>query len=1249
MKKFSKILTLLLSLVLIVTAFTVITLAAEKPEAPSFSGTNNASSIDFTFDSQTVGAIRAYGSTKRGVIFYDATVDGNKYLSAEYVYNDSETTKTGQTTDIYSTSDYSTYSLNNYPVMSFDFDVMSELGILPTNKTSCATYFSFFVSKNGTKGPSFDRIEFANLGLAKKDPYVWRHLTFVFEYDPTDYLDGEETKHYDFKIYFYENGEKLDYEMQADFSSNATWTAYSGDYSKVLIDCFRLNCERFPGAAYSANFGFDNFSFNYFPKGEDGSCAYTIDEIGAYVYDEDYQLPKTSAPAAAVRTDAEGNEYFYATGEEAFEAAVDGDTITLLDDVDSVITVDKAITVKTALAKTDGTLVKYKSFNFVYATKDGYVATPDETVSSILTFAKSEDYYTVNWDPACEGECTCPAGKHFLTETTTVALGENPIYTEKNIVIDPEGRIVVEFLGWSQTKNDVPENALDLSAVTSNTAGDTINLYPIYKIDYYDFLILDAEGAPSYYLASEFITKIGEAEADSTVKLLTDIELSETIAVSKNLTIDIDGHDIKKTSYHGNGYVATYDEETGAYTYGTETAYGTATTYGTYATLFSVKESVTFTLTSTSGGGTVYNTNAKANTWYYNDEIVKREILYKSVSYVVSSGGSNFTVNINGGINFHATALYYSTSGAHNYTTINIDNVNFYYKAPDDDPSESTDVYYAKIFPINAKNGENMTVSNSLFYTPVGASMIRCYNASAVTCSYKFINCDFIKANTSYRLDVETKKAATEIVFDNCRLYDTGHSSVAATSINGTYATNNDASAIPAGSGFENKVLSTSVSFSYLVPKVTAFAIADSNALIQEISLDYPCTETVTAYFNVVAAKTVTVNWMNGEEVYKTTEVVIYPGSDIEIPKLTKELEGDLYRDILYQWVDANNNLAVNVLSSNIDWEIDTYTFNAAESLDGVTKYVPVLKDAQLSLSYVSQFHQLFYLPVVEGMERPTITGYKPDALGTVIINRQQYYLYTYWESATTIFNTHTLEVNYTIDGVDYTAKVDVSALIYADLILSNQDYYAAEAESVANMVRYAYECYKITSSDATVAANLEKYTPKITELIGTVAADGSSTGGKFNLNAYTTSFGEVAESDIENYGQYIHSMGFGIVGTSGRTMVILNKEATDAGVTIYFNGSKGRTDTTTIKNENDEDVTVTVFFVDNQKVYNAIGKINITIKVSEEESYSTSYSLPQYITEVSKQSPEANINVAKAMYDFGVAAKAYVEGLSDY
>jgi hypothetical protein len=285
-------------------------------------------------------------------------------------------------------------------------------------------------------------------------------------------------------------------------------------------------------------------------------------------------------------------------------------------------------------------------------------------------------------------------------------------------------------------------------------------------------------------------------------------------------------------------------------------------------------------------------------------------------------------------------------------------------------------------------------------------------------------------------------------------------------------------------------------------------------------------------------------------------------------------------------------------------------------------------------------------------MERPTITGVEPDSSSaTVIINRQEYYLYTFWESASAILNTSTINVNYTIDGVDYVAKVDISGLIYADIILSNQSYYAAEAESVANMVRYAYECYAIKSqTDSSVAANLEKYSAKITEIIGTFAADGSTTGGKYNLNAYTTSFGEVAESDIENYGEYIHSMAYGIFGTSGRTMVILNKEATDAGVKIFFNGSVGRKGTTTIKNsETGEDETVNVYYVDNQKVYDAIGKITVTIKAPDKEDINTSYSLPQYITAITEKLPEENINVAKAMYDFGAAAKAYVNGLSDY
>ena len=117
---------------------------------------------------------------------------------------------------------------------------------------------------------------------------------------------------------------------------------------------------------------------------------------------------------------------------------------------------------------------------------------------------------------------------------------------------------------------------------------------------------------------------------------------------------------------------------------------------------------------------------------------------------------------------------------------------------------------------------------------------------------------------------------------------------------------------------------------------------------------------------------------------------------------------------------------------------------------------------------------------------------------------------------------------------------------------------------------------------------------------------------------------------------------------------VFITKRASDTGAIIYFNGSKGRTTTTTITVKNsetdeDEEVTVTVFYADNQRVYDAAGTITLDIVIPDEEAKTTSYSIAQYITAITETKPTENIDIAKALYEFGVSAKAYRDGRTDY
>ncbi len=1244
MKKFSKILTLLLALVVIVTAFTVITLAAEKPEAKSFSGRNNNANVDPTFQTYQAGALHSYRTARAGLIFYDATADGNKYMSLEYVPGSSST---ALSTWFYSTqtaADFSTYSVANYPVMSFDFDIMSKLGSLPTNAGANATYFTFWASAAGHTGAdfnngfAFDKIELANLGLKDKAAYEWRHLTFVFEFVNKD-IDGE---HCDFKISFYENGKKLDYEMKIDFTgkpnanNRATWADYEAGTGTWLVSGFTLFCERFGGAGIEAHLGFDNFSFNYFPKGEDGNCAYDTDEVGSYVYNDSYQLPATSAPAAAVRTDASGIEYFYATVKEAFVAAENGDTITLFADADAndLVIVDKAVTVKTALVTSvdvgetlAGTAVSTKTFKFEYVTKDGYLATA-ATVPTTLVFAQSEDVYTVNWDPACEGECGCEVAHNPVT--TTVALGQAPVYTKKYITFEPDAGKVITFLGWSNTKGGA---VVDLSTVTSNTPGGTVALYPVYDVVEYNFSITDSKGGISYHPASNFASAIANAEAGSTVTLLEDITISESVLVNSSVKIDLNGHKL------------IYD-----YYYGTGCKNAAASPY-----LFNINAAgVKFELVSSVGGGEVYASNTSATEVYDGEVLTSRTLGNKTTATVIYCAVSSSEISVDGGvnrINFFAPALLYLGGGNNK---VDVKNFNFYHMKE----YVSGNHYGTGIFTISLDATSNNTTnfSDGFFYL-ANYSMLFYTTGSTTVASYTYFNnCDMVKAKESeYAMYFENKSHRSYhlVYMGDCRAVDFTASGDSRIFLNpGFYNSQNyfDPSRVTplTDAASSVKQRETALNYTYLVPSATAYTTTVTDG-IQSISFDLPATTPLTCGYSYVVTKAMTVNWKNGDTTEKT-QTDFYPGySSYEAPNLEEvieELEGDLYRGLkhTYQWADATG---VPYAEAQIDWTASEITFYVSEA----TEIVPYLSDAQLSLSYVTQFYLNFYLPVVEGMERPTITGAAPSEVNDpVMIDGKEYYLYVYWIDTVSVFNTKVLNVNYTIDGIAYTARVDISGLIYADMILSNQTYYAAEAESVANMVRYAYQAYvlKATSGDSTVAANLATYSEKITKLIGTVNADGSTAGGKYPLSAYTTSFGEDAESDIGIYTEYIHSVTFGLRGGAVRMMVYLTEGATKDGVRLVIRNESAREETGTIKGENGEDVSVKYYFTDNQRVYNAIGKISIDIYVpGQENPITTTYSLAHYITEM-KDSGE-DITLAKAIYDFGVAAKTYRENRTDY
>ncbi len=1209
MNKFTKILVLMFILAVLVTSFTVIAFAAgsEEEEAPE----KKSVVLDFcAFEDKEEGSLE-YQSNVDGTGYFGVAVaeNGNKYIK-HYVKDG--TGNPGHLARTYMSN--KSYSFQEYPYVALDIDV------------SKLTYdYSGFRINNiaYAYGPVYD--DFGNLvttlnGIAVStsvidssyfknylptEENVWAHVTIVLKYhiyDGAEYIGA----------YIYVNGEEV-YTNDKNMAVSDTYLA-----SNYYFGTFRITST---GAVDTNKMsGLDNWQITFF------NDAYTMQEVASYVYNDSYELPYSYTKAMIGYT-------VYDNLDKAISDAKPGDTITLISDIDGVVSVEKSLKIDTNKYDEDGNPTG--EYYNLQTTSTTLVSSSENGILNFKQFQNAS--VEIYWDDCpgvtAGGECTCDPiyldekGNHRMSLFTPSAmLNDVPCFTGELPKFPVVDGFTTSFVGWSYTQGGEAE---PLRKVTEEDVNNGwISIYPVYESVQYNIEVISSSGS-NFYFAKDLASALKDASKGSTVKLLTDSTVDSSIAVTKSLTFDLNGHRLIFENYFGNHYVAT-SNGAGGYNYGTN-VYKPITAHSD--TLFNItSDSVEFKLTSSVGGGEVYVSSAKADSWYYGNELVKRTVGENASSLVLYCGISSAKISIDGGINFYGNSFLYVLGKDNN---VDVKNINFYHMKSSLASSGNNDVFMFK--PANSAAVNTVTVSNSLFHLDTNNSFIKTYLRSDA-CELTFVNCDIVKPKEDYATYISLNNGALNVSFDTCRLYD-----VACTSTNTTvYAkgslgssASNVAYGVIVPSGFENKTLENAVQYKYLVPAATAYTTT-VNGDIESISFSYPATEELTISYNLVTTTPTpkTVIWMNGDAVV-STQTDFYPGcSSFAAPEIIKDLPDDLYRDLRYQWVDANG---VPYTNAKIDWSAATVTFYAAESVNGATEYKPDIDDGSLfNLTYLTQFRQNFYLPVVEGMERPTVTGVEPSQEGIVMIDGRKYYCYTFLKTSTSIFDTDTLNVNYTIEGVDYTAMVDVSGLIYAEIILSNQSDYAAEAESVANMVRYAYECYAIAGAD------LDPHIAKIAELIGTVNLDGSTTGGMYNLSAYTTDFGQLAESDIDNYSQYIHSMSFGMIGSSIRTMVVLTEEATEAGVTIISGNESLGSGTTTIKNATGVDVTVKFFYTKSLKVYDAINKIDITIEIPNEESKYTSYSLAHYITAMSTCGE--NINVAKALYDFGASAQAYRE-----
>ena len=371
MKKLSKILVLLLSLVAIVTAFTVVALADETTGrgAPVVA-------LDVDFSNKKDGDTVSNSTDKLGKWTVSASEDQNKYLVGSYdsagsseqnldiSFNATWSVRDLFGAPLFDTTEYGVYGVETeYPIYAFDFDVMSPTGLYTGDKYSAAIRFDLYGVKvsdgKGSRIAQMTSCRFYDFKLSSV-PYEWQHVTML-----TSHIGNGV-----FETRFFVNGKE-------------TKTAIKNDYGATIFDKDGKNIYTNLRVAYmsirptmdSANEGteneskfcMDNLKCSYYPAG------YSAEEVANYIYNDTYKLPYGKTVASIIENEVETK---YDNFAEAYAAANKNNVLKLY--TDATCEINKAMVVDAG------------EFAFNW-TSEKFVDVNEE--EKIYQFSLAEDYY----------------------------------------------------------------------------------------------------------------------------------------------------------------------------------------------------------------------------------------------------------------------------------------------------------------------------------------------------------------------------------------------------------------------------------------------------------------------------------------------------------------------------------------------------------------------------------------------------------------------------------------------------------------------------------------------------------------------------------------------------------------------------------------------------------------------------------------------------------------------------------------
>ena len=1188
MNKFKKLLVIMLVLAVSLTVFAVVAFASDEEPLEKHQALLELKD----YETYNEGDLAEANPAGAGHFEIAVAENGNKYIKHHV------SAGTGNTS--YASIGYQSnkkYSISEYPYCTFDFDIAKIEGDYAGGSFNPIYY---------SNGPVYD--DFGNLSktlnngdggstslaLSSFQKYLpqeyntWAHVTVMFKYhiqNDAEYVGG----------YVYVNGELV--------YQNATLHTLSTQYfaSNYYFGTFRINNS---GGTNTKNFtGYDNWQINFFNK------AYTDEEVAKYIYNENYELPYGV-------TIARIGHVPYDSIPKAIEAYKPGDVITLISDVDKVISVEKPVVFDTNKYNENGTPTG--EFYSIPTTSTTLLSSSE---NGILSFKQVQNASVeVYWDD-CPGKalgkaCTCPSeylnenGEHRMYQFVPSAmLNSVPIYTGEIPTFPIVDGVSKQFVGWSYTQGGEVEDIKAISA--EDLPNGYVALYPVYETLQYSLEVISPEGVSSYYLEKEYDAAFSSAPANSTIKLHTNVNCdAQIILAKKNLTVDLNGFALCHNQYTVTDYEATYDSSTGKYVKGAKMA--DPVTIGTAGYVFySTASNFTFTVTSSRPGAVLSSMSVSADRWMCDGVSVNVDnVVVTKGSGLYSLYPSNATYNIvseKGYITIYAGCLFYGEHGGNGATlSTTCDGTNIYFVAKHGEGGNAI------------RNGGNHYFKNC---TIVGCGDYLHKNAGGEKrnkdSNFFYENCDI--SNGSFYSSASTDT----FTFTNCRLN---------VSFVGVYelCIGDNTYSVSDPSAFKTYIEDTSLEKLSVSEPFTYNKVTGAQINLDPVTLRPLATPSVNAtegtynyyYFNPMYGPTkVIFKDLEGNvisEVVASKNKVVSSAPAISL--------GDGWRKVTNPiWRDAEGNISDLMLG-----DADEYVFTAELPAESEREYDSHLTVAKMNMSYYSSFAYNIYVPKVDGIDIVSIGGAAPQA--TVLIGGEEYYICTVYVNTLNALDDCAVTVEYVIDGQSFASELTVSAYIYAMASVEDSAHTALDKEATGALVRYIEECYKFNVAGAALSDELQ--------------AKFDAFYAKYTPADYVTEYPqeELHAVNVSAIDGLIESMYFRVRGSSIDFVVSLTEEAMNLNYKISFATSEYE-----VINEGK------LFCTEQTPLYVSLMSSSYTINVVDAEgnvvmrdldkdgtaetAATTQYSMATYIS--CMEADGYTVDIVKALYALGKATLA--------